>query len=186
MLQKIEKAVACICVTIMSILVFANVIARYAFNHSLAFSDEMATYLFILMSFMGTAVAARRGAHLGLSIVTDRLSEKGRRIVGSVMYSLSALFCLLIVYYGIQMVISEYSFGQKTAAMQWPEWIYGLFVPVGACFAMIAFATSAYNIAKHGSLKGNAQEDFAEDLIQQATNETVLGVRDEIMEMEDK
>ena len=117
-LEKIEKVVACVCVAIMAVLVFANVIARFVFNHSLAVSDEMSTYLFVLMSFMGTAIAARRGAHLGLSIVTDRLSPAGRKNVSIVMYAVSAFFCLLIVIFGIQMVISQYQLKQETAAMQ--------------------------------------------------------------------
>ena len=71
MFEKIEKFVSCVCVFVMAILVFANVVSRFAFKHSMAVSDEMSTYLFVLMSFMGTAIAARRKAHLGLSIVTD-------------------------------------------------------------------------------------------------------------------
>ena len=106
MLSKIEKLVACVCVSIMAVLVFVNVIARYVFGNSLAVSDEMSTYLFVLMSFMGTAVAARRKAHLGLSIVTDHVSPRARLIISMVMYAISALFCLLIVIFGIQMVIS--------------------------------------------------------------------------------
>ena len=53
-------------------------------------------------------------------------------IISMVMYAISALFCLLIVIFGIQMVISQYQMGQETATMQWPEWIYGSFVPIGA------------------------------------------------------
>lgn len=139
MFEKIEKFVACVCVSIMAVLVFANVIARFVFKHSMAVSDEMSTYLFVLMSFMGTAIAARRKAHLGLTIVTDRLSPRARLAVELLMYGISALFCLLIVIFGIQMVISQYQLGQETATMQWPEWIYGSFVPVGAAFAMVAF-----------------------------------------------
>lgn len=55
------------------------------------------------------------------------------------MYGISVLFCLLIVFFGVQMVISQYRLGQETANMQWPEWIYGSFVPIGAAFAAIAF-----------------------------------------------
>ena len=122
MLSKIEKLVACVCVSIMAVLVFVNVIARYVFGNSLAVSDEMSTYLFVLMSFMGTANAApRRKAHLGLSIVTDHVSPRARLIISMVMYAISALFCLLIVIFGIQMVISQYQMGQETATMQWPE-----------------------------------------------------------------
>ena len=141
MLSKIEKLVACVCVSIMAVLVFVNVIARYVFGNSLAVSDEMSTYLFVLMSFMGTAVAARRKAHLGLSIVTDHVSPRARLIISMVMYAISALF-------GIQMVISQYQMGQETATMQWPEWIYGSFVPVGAAFAMMAFLQTMVQMYK--------------------------------------
>lgn len=148
MLEKIEKFVSCVCVSVMAVLVFANVIARYVFNHSLAFSDEMSTYLFVLMSFMGTAIAARRNAHLGLSILTDRISPQARTLVNIITYGIAALFCLLIVIFGIQMVISQYRLGQETAAMQWPEWIYGSFVPIGAAFSMAAFIEGMINMAK--------------------------------------
>ncbi len=147
-IYQIEKVVSCVSVAVMAVLVFVNVIARYAFNSPLAVSDEISSYLFILMSFMGTAIAARRKAHLGLSIVTDRLSPRARRIMGTVMYVLSALFCLLIVIFGAQMVASQFRLGQETATMQWPEWIYGLFVPVGAAFALLAFAEGAVEMSK--------------------------------------
>lgn len=148
MFEKIEKFVACACVAVMAVLVFANVVARFVFKHSLAVSDEMSTYLFVLMSFMGTAIAARRKAHLGLSIVTDRVSPKARIIIQMTVYAISALFCLLIVVTGVQMVISQYRLGQETANMQWPEWIYGSFVPVGAAFAAIAFLQTMVQMYK--------------------------------------
>jgi C4-dicarboxylate transporter DctQ subunit len=148
MFEKIEKFVSCVCVSVMAILVFANVVSRFAFKHSMAVSDEMSTYLFVLMSFMGTAIAARRKAHLGLSIVTDHVSPRARLIIGLLMYAVSALFCLLIVIFGIQMVVSQYRLGQETATMQWPEWIYGSFVPVGAAFAMIAFLQTMVQMYK--------------------------------------
>lgn len=185
-LQKIEKFVSCACVAVMAILVFANVIARKVFNHSLAFSDEMSTYLFVLMSFMGTAIAARRGAHLGLSIVTDKLGENARKNVQMLMYGVSAFFCLLIVVFGVQMVASQYSLGQETAAMQWPEWIYGSFVPVGACFAMIAFLQGLLNIKKYGHPTGNPQEQFSDDMINQAVNEKTMETLEDLTEGEDK
>ena len=147
-IEKFEKFVACASVSVMAILVFVNVIARFVFNSPLAVADEMSCYLFILMSFMGTAIAARRKAHLGLTIVTDKLSPSAAKKVQVLMYLIAALFCLLIVIFGVEMVMSQYSLGQETATMQWPEWIYGLFVPVGAAFALIAFLSVAVKTAK--------------------------------------
>ncbi len=147
-IEKFEKFVACASVSVMAILVFVNVIARFIFNSPLAVADEMSCYLFILMSFMGTAIAARRKAHLGLTIVTDKLSPSAARKVQVLMYLIVAVFCLLIVVFGIEMVMSQYALGQETATMQWPEWIYGLFVPVGAAFALLAFLSVAVKTAK--------------------------------------
>lgn len=147
-IEKFEKFVACASVSVMAILVFVNVIARFIFNSPLAVADEMSCYLFVLMSFMGTAIAARRKAHLGLTIVTDKLSPSAARKVQVLMYLIAAMFCLLIVVFGIEMVMSQYTLGQETATMQWPEWIYGLFVPVGAAFALLAFLSVAVKTAK--------------------------------------
>ncbi len=147
-IEKFEKFVACASVSVMAILVFVNVIARFIFNSPLAVADEMSCYLFVLMSFMGTAIAARRKAHLGLTIVTDKLSPSAARKVQVLMYLIAAVFCLLIVIFGIEMVMSQYTLGQETATMQWPEWIYGLFVPVGAAFALLAFLSVAVKTAK--------------------------------------
>ena len=148
MLEKSEKFVASVCVVVMAVLVFANVIARKVFDNSLAFSEEMSTYLFVLMSFMGTAIAARRNAHLGLSIITDRVKPRTRTIINMITYGIAALFCLLIIIFGVQMVISQYQLGQETAAMQWPEWIYGSYVPIGAAFSMVAFLEGIINMYK--------------------------------------
>lgn len=147
-IEKFEKFVSCACVLVMAVLVFANVIARFVFNSPLAVADEMSCYLFVLMSFMGTAIAARKKAHLGLTIVTDKLSPSAAKKVQVLMYIIAAIFCLLIVIFGVEMVISQYSLGQETATMQWPEWIYGLFVPIGATFAMIAFLSVAVETAR--------------------------------------
>ena len=49
---------------------------------------------------------------------------------------------------GILNRISQYQLGQETANMQWPEWIYGSFVPVGAAFAAIAFLQTMVQMYK--------------------------------------
>ena len=101
MLEKIEKFVASVCVILMAVLVFANVVARKVFDDSLVFSDEMSTYLFVLMSFMGAAIAARRNAHLGLSIITDRVKPRTRTVINMTTYAIAAVFCLLIIIFGV-------------------------------------------------------------------------------------
>ena len=139
-LDKIEEYICIGCLVAMTILVFANVFSRFVLHASLSFSDEITTKLFILLSMLGTAIAAKRRAHLGLSIVTDAVSPKVRRALLIFGFGLSTVFSFLVFFYGIKMVHSEYILGQVTPAMQWPEWVYGLFVPFGAIFMTIRCA----------------------------------------------
>ena len=70
-LDKIEEYICAACTLVMTLLVFANVLSRYVLHMSLSFSDEITTNLFILLSMMGAAIATKRRAHLGLTILTD-------------------------------------------------------------------------------------------------------------------
>lgn len=138
-LDKIEEILASICLVVMTLLTFANVVSRYLFSASFSFSEEITTYLFVLVSLLGTAIAAKRGAHLGLSIIIDAVgprAEKALKVFGS---AIATIFCAGIFYYGILMVRNQQMLGQVTAGMQWPEWIFGSFVPFGAFFATIRF-----------------------------------------------
>lgn len=137
--DRIEEIVAISCLGIMTILAFANVVARFVFSASFSFSEEITTYLFVLLSLLGTAIAVRRKAHLGLTIITDVVNPKVRKILHIIGYIFAVAFSGAILVYGIQMVMNQVKLGQVTANMQWPEWIYGSFVPIGAFFVVVRF-----------------------------------------------
>ena len=142
-LDWIEEILCVLCTVVMTSLVFANVLSRYVFHNSLSFSEEITTYLFILLSLMGTAIATKRRAHLGLSILTDAVSPTTRKGLHVAGFAIGTVFSAALFYYGILMVINQYNLGMETSAMQWPEWIYGTFIPFGAFFVTIRFAQAA-------------------------------------------
>lgn len=139
-LGKVEEILVVACLGIMTLLTFANVIARYVFSASFSFSEEITTYLFVLLSLLGAAIAAKRKAHLGLTILTDLANKRVYKWMAIVGYGVAVLFSGAIFYYGILMVKSQIELKQVTAAMQWPEWIFGSFVPIGSAFVVIRFA----------------------------------------------
>lgn len=138
-LGNFEEVICTIVLAVMLVFTFANVISRYFLHASISFTDEITSNLFVLLSIMGTAVAARRNAHLGLSIITDRLSEKARGRAVCIANILSAIFGLILLYTGILMVQNQMRINSKTITLQWPEWIYGSFLPIGAFFIIIRF-----------------------------------------------
>ena len=117
----IEEIICIFCTIVMVTITFANVVCRWTGIGSLAFSEEIATYLFILLSMMGTAIAAKRRAHLGLTILPDAVNFKARKALLVFVYGLCTVFSAAVFYYGVLMVMNQYNLGMVTAAMQWPS-----------------------------------------------------------------
>ena len=99
-LDWIEEIICIICTIVMVTITFANVVCRWTGIGSLAFSEEIATYLFILLSMMGTAIAAKRRAHLGLTILPDAVNFKARKALLVFVYGLCTVFSAAVFYYG--------------------------------------------------------------------------------------
>lgn len=91
-LDYIEEVLVCACLVVMTGLTFVNVVSRYVFSASLSFSEEITTYLFVLLSLLGSAIAAKRGAHLGLTLITDHVGPKAGRVLGIISMIFATLF----------------------------------------------------------------------------------------------
>ena len=86
MLQKILdrycqalSIVIAACLAAMVVLVFGNVVLRYAFNSGIALSEEVSRWLFIWVTFLGAIIAMREHGHLGTDMLVSRLSVTGKK-----------------------------------------------------------------------------------------------------------
>lgn len=160
-LDYIEEIICVVCTVVMTCITFANVVSRYSGIGSLSFSEEITTYLFVLLSMMGTAIAAKRRAHLGLTILPDAVNFKARKALLVFVYGLATVFSAALFYYGVLMVLNQYNLGMQTSAMQWPEWIYATFVPFGAIFITIRFAQATIQEAKAKPESTDGKEELS-------------------------
>lgn len=61
------------------ILIFIQVIFRYLFNNSLNWTEELAKYLFVWMTFIGSASAFKDQIHIGVDFFVELLPEQFKR-----------------------------------------------------------------------------------------------------------
>jgi len=64
---------------VMVVLVFGNVVMRYAFNSGITVSEELSRWLFVWMTFLGAIVAIKEHGHLGTDILVSRLGRRGKQ-----------------------------------------------------------------------------------------------------------
>jgi len=65
---------------LMVVLVFGNVLLRYAANSGITVSEELSRWLFVWMTFLGAIIAVKEQAHLGSDMLLSRLGPKGQRL----------------------------------------------------------------------------------------------------------
>ncbi len=99
----------------MVILVFLNVVLRYGFNSGITWSEEMARYLFVWIVFLGTIVAFKDKAHLGVDLFIGSLKPKLQKGL-YVLNNLVIIGLMVIVINGgmKMMVINSNSYGPAT------------------------------------------------------------------------
>jgi TRAP-type C4-dicarboxylate transport system permease small subunit len=65
---------------VMVVLVFGNVVLRYAFNTGITSSEELSRLLFVWLTFLGAIVALREHGHLGVDVLVRRLPTGGKKL----------------------------------------------------------------------------------------------------------
>lgn len=89
------------CLGVMALLVFANVVLRYAFDSGVALSEELSRLLFVWLIFLGAILASRQHAHLGFDSLLQRLPVRLRKAVIVLNATLMLVACAFFVIGGI-------------------------------------------------------------------------------------
>jgi len=63
--RQLLTAIIVICLVLMVLMVFGNVVMRYAFNSGISVSEELSRWLFLWLIFLGASVAVHEQAHMG-------------------------------------------------------------------------------------------------------------------------
>lgn len=76
---RILETLIALALAVMVVLVFGNVVLRYAFNSGITVSEEVARWLFVWLTFLGAIVALKEHGHLGSDMLVSRLPTGGKK-----------------------------------------------------------------------------------------------------------
>jgi TRAP-type C4-dicarboxylate transport system permease small subunit len=77
---RVLDGVMVLLLALMVLLVFGNVVLRYAFDSGITVSEELSRWLFVWMTFLGAIVAVKERAHLGTDLLVSRLPKAGKKL----------------------------------------------------------------------------------------------------------
>ena len=128
----------------MAILVAVQVFFRYVLNQSLFWSEELARYLLVWLTFLGASAAYYRKANPGVDFLYARVGPRLRRTADVLIHCVSmGLFAVMIVS-GIKFAFFVRL--QISPALNLPKWLIVSIIPASGLILMfhgLTFLTAA-------------------------------------------
>ena len=114
------------------LLVFAQVVMRYVFQNSLSWSEELARYLFLWISWVGASFAVCERSHFRVEILPNMLCGRRRDYFELCVFAAWFAFCIFLTWQGGKATYFVWKRHQVSAALQIPIAFAYASVPVGA------------------------------------------------------
>jgi TRAP-type C4-dicarboxylate transport system permease small subunit len=134
-IRRVNEAVVVILFSALCTVLFAQVIARFAFHAPFSWSEEMVRYFQVWLVLLGSAVTMRRGQHIVIDFLTHQMPAPVERFFAVLMNAIIVVYLMVVLRFTPDLI--EVTSFQTSPAMQMPmNWVY-MAVPVGATLLLI-------------------------------------------------
>jgi TRAP-type transport system small permease protein len=147
------KVAIAICLAVMVVLVFGNVVLRYAFNSGIATSEELSRWLLVWLTFLGAIVALRQHAHLGVDTLVRALPPRGKLVCFIASYALMLYADFLLTLGSWKQAVITFDDRAPASGISVGLFFYSS----GLVFGVSAAVILAYDVVR--VLSGAAGED---------------------------
>lgn len=126
LMNLILKHVLNLVFAVLTTAVFTQVIFRFVLKKPLAWTEELAIYCLVWLTFLGAAYALSQRAHIGVDFFTQLFPLVVRKIIYTVATFISLVFYIIMVTYGYRLMIQGFS--QTSSVFK---------IPMGAVYSVI-------------------------------------------------
>ena len=119
----------------MSIIVAVQVFCRYVLNHSLFWSEELARYLLVWLTFLGASVAYYRNVHPGIDVIYARMPNSIQKITAITVHLVSMTLFGIMIIFGAK--FSYFVRLQISPALNLPKWLIFTIIPISGLILML-------------------------------------------------
>ncbi len=128
-------------VAIMVAVVFAQVVARYGFNRSFGWADEIGRLAFVWSVFLGVAVAVRARGHIAIRLFLDAIPSGLRSALGAAIALACAALSAVVAWEGALIALDQWD--ERMISLDLSAGWFLVPVVVGSAFCAVFFASQA-------------------------------------------
>ncbi len=151
-LNGIIEIIAAIMLALMVIIIFLQVIFRSLIKSAIPWSEELARYLMVWISFLGSSIAVKRKGHIGVGLLLEVLPDNIRKWVLLSADILMVIFFATVSILGLRILNTVKT--QVSPAME-----LSMAIPYSAVFAggTLMLLYSIYNLLKDTGFAGEGK-----------------------------
>ena len=128
-----------------------QIVMRYFFNNPLQWTDEISRMCMVWMTFLGSVIAFREGAHISVDLITNSLPQKAGRILLNITDILTLAFLLLLAFLGFKYVKMNYKTVSLVTGIR--KGVSYSIIPISALWMAIYLMRNFYNRIRGGDNK---------------------------------
>ena len=133
----------------MALIVAVQVFCRYVLNQSLFWSEELARFLLVWLTFLGASSAYYRKVNPGVDFLYIKLPIVLKKTSSILTHLASMALFIVMTVYGCK--FAWFVRMQISPALQIPKWIILSIIPISGVILMIHAATFLFTELKGGS-----------------------------------
>ncbi|MTH78053.1 TRAP transporter small permease [Paracoccus aestuariivivens] len=120
----------------MAVMVFVNVVMRYAMNSGIPVTEELSRFFFVWLTFIGAVVAHRHNLHMGMETFVAMLGKGGRKLMMG-LSDLMIIGCSAVLFIGTwkQLPINNSMTAPVSGIPM--SWVYGTGLFTATCIILI-------------------------------------------------
>lgn len=90
--------------SVLTVAVFAQVVARYVFNSPPAWTEELARFCQVWIILLTSSICIRKGSHLAVDYLGPLLTGAARKALGVLTGTLIVAYSLVVTVWGIKLM----------------------------------------------------------------------------------
>ncbi len=96
-IERLEENLIAFLLGLMTLITFANVVARYAFNANIFYALELTVFMFAWLVLLGASYAVKKSSHLGVDAIVNMASKPMRHKMALVVSAACILYAALLL-----------------------------------------------------------------------------------------